>query len=145
MDQPDFATLLKTLTPAQLDFVRARLWSQSDRDAAEKAGIHPSTVCRWENLNDVRMCITLAKQDGVVIAAEELRRMIPDAMDALRDELKARRGSSKRLDAIVEVLNRTIGKPTDKQEVSGPGGGAQNVRVIVEWIDGDTDQAAPPA
>lgn len=145
MNSQELATLLKTLTPTQLDFVQARLSLQSDSEAAKAINVHPSTVSKWPNLEDVRMCITLAKMDGILLGQEKLRRLIPKAIDALEDEIEARRGSRKRLDAIVEVLNRTIGKPTDKQEVSGPGGGAQNVRVIVEWIDGDTDQAAPPA
>jgi hypothetical protein len=54
----------------------------------------------------VRMCVSLAKQDGVLLGAEELRRQVGDAIRTLADELKGRRGSKTRLDAANSILDR---------------------------------------
>lgn len=123
----DLAALLKQLTPKQLDFVQARLFASTDSEAAAQIGIHQDSVYRWPNIATVRECVALAKQDGILLASEKLRRAAGLAVDVLVDELEAKRGSRKRLDAAVEILNRTIGKPTDKHEVSGASGGALEI------------------
>lgn len=121
--------LLKTLTPKQLDFLQARLFAGSDSEAAEQIGLAPDTVYRWANIATVRECVALAKQDGILLAAEKLRRAAGQAVDVLVDELEAKRGSRKRLDAAIEILNRTIGKPTERQEVGALGGGPLEIVV----------------
>lgn len=118
-ESSQLADLLKTLTPTQLDFVQARLSLQTDKAAAEKVGIHPSTVSRWDNVADVQTCVSLAKQDGVILATEKLRRAASLAVDTIIDEMQARRGSSKRLDAAQTILDR-LGvdvKQTIRQQV----------------------------
>ncbi len=45
---PNLADMLKMLTPLQLDYVAARINTQTDKAAADKLGIHPQgfTICR---------------------------------------------------------------------------------------------------
>ncbi len=116
---PNLADMLKMLTPLQLDYVAARINTQTDKAAADKLGIHPTTISKWPNLADVQTCVSLAKQDGVILATEKLRRAASLAVDTIIDEMQARRGSSKRLDAAQTILDR-LGvdvKQTIRQQV----------------------------
>jgi len=119
MANETLAELLKTLTATQLAFVQARMYATSDKAAAEEAGISVSALYQWSNLADVRQCILLAKQDGVILATEKLRRAASLAVDTIIDEMQARRGSSKRLEAAQTILDR-LGvdvKQTIRQQV----------------------------
>ena len=134
---PNLADMLKMLTPLQLDYVAARINTQTDKTAADKLGIHPTTISKWPNLADVQTCISLAKQDGVILATEKLRRAASLAVDTIIDEMQARRGSSKRLDAAQTILDR-LGvdvKQTIKQQVEQAG----TVKVIIEYVELDAD------
>jgi len=119
MANETLAELLKTLTATQLAFVQARMYATSDKAAAEEAGISVSALYQWSNLADVRQCILLAKQDGVILATEKLRRLASRAVDVIADEMTAKRGSSKRLEAAMTALDR-LGvdvKQTIRQQV----------------------------
>jgi len=119
MANETLAELLKTLTATQLAFVQARMYATSDKAAAEEAGISVSALYQWSNLADVRQCILLAKQDGVILATEKLRRLASRAVDVIADEMTAKRGSSKRLEAAQTILDR-LGvdvKQTIRQQV----------------------------
>ena len=148
MTDTSLADLLKTLTTTQLDFVRARMFALSDKAAAEEAKIPVTTVYNWSNLADVRECVRLAKQDGVLLGAEELRRQVGAAVKTLADELKGRRGTKTRLDAANSILDR-VGldvKQTIKQQVEQAG----TVKVIIEYVELDADGTptateAPPS
>jgi len=116
---PNLADMLKMLTPLQLDYVAARINTQTDKAAADKLGIHPTTISKWPNLADVQTCVSLAKRDGVILATEKLRRAASLAVDTIIDEMQARRGSSKRLEAAQTILDR-LGvdvKQTIRQQV----------------------------
>lgn len=70
----ELGSLLKTLTPRQLDFVRARLECESDAGAARTAGIHPKLVAKWKAAGaPLDAIIQLAKLDSVDVAVEQLR------------------------------------------------------------------------
>jgi hypothetical protein len=119
MADTSLADLLKTLSPTQLEFVQARMFASSDAEAARESGIAVSTVYGWPNLADVRECVKLSKMDGITVAQEKLRRLASRAVDVIADEMTAKRGSSKRLEAAMTALDR-LGvdvKQTIRQQV----------------------------
>lgn len=119
MADTSLADLLKTLSPTQLDFVQARMFASSDAEAARETNIAVSTVYGWPNLADVRECVKLSKLDGITVAQEKLRRLASRAVDVIADEMTAKRGSSKRLEAAMTALDR-LGvdvKQTIRQQV----------------------------
>jgi len=115
----DLDALLRNLSASQLSFVSARLWASSDVEAARQVGISDSTVYQWDNLADVRECVRLARLDSVQIAREKLRRVASRAVDVIEDELSARRGTSKRLDAALAALDRVGVSPKNTLELAG--------------------------
>lgn len=118
-DNATLADMLKTLTPVQLDFVQARMYALTDSDAAAQLGINRESVYRWPNIETVRECVKLSKMDGITVAQEKLRRLASRAVDVIADEMTAKRGSSKRLEAAMTALDR-LGvdvKQTIRQQV----------------------------
>jgi hypothetical protein len=81
------------------------MFASSDAEAARESGIAVSTVYGWPNLADVRECVKLSKMDGITVAQEKLRRLASRAVDVIADEMTAKRGSSKRLEAAMTALD----------------------------------------
>ena len=112
----ELAALLKTFTDTQMRFLECRLRCNTTTEAAEAAGISREAYYKWDNRADIDRAITLIRTDGVILTAEILRRAAPDAAHALTANLKDKRPQV-RHNAAVEVLNRTVGKPVEKQSV----------------------------
>lgn len=105
-DVKDLATLLKTLTASQLAFVRERLVTTTDAEAARIVGVAPETASRWKAAGaPIDEIIWLARSDSVEVAREELRRLATKAVNVIEDEMDRKRGA-KRLDAALAVLDR---------------------------------------
>lgn len=103
----EFGQLLKQLTPEQLSFVQHRLLSTSDAEAARRAGIARNTMLNWKaNGVPLDKLVKLGRLDGVEVAREKLRRLASKAVDVIEDEMKAKRGSPRRLEAAIQALNR---------------------------------------
>lgn len=111
--------MLRSLTSTQLAFVNARLYALNDLEAAQAVGMSPSTMYQWENLDDIRECVKLARLDSIQISREKLRRVASKAVDVIEDELAARRGTSKRLDAALAALDRVGVSPKNTVELAG--------------------------
>ena len=126
---PQLASILRTLSPDQIRFVQRRIYERTDADAARELGIPVSTVYSWDNKAAVNEAVMLARADGVHVAQERLTRLLAKAIDVLDAEMDDNRN---RLDAAREVMDRALGKAVQKQEHSGPGGGAIEIR----WGDG---------
>ena len=135
-----FAELIEGLTPLQLDWVAHRLESKSDREASRRLGINKDTPGNWKAegvpLDEI---VLTAKQDGVVLVRRRILADLNAAYDVKRAGLKSR-NEKIRQDVSTEILDRGIGKATQKQEISGPDGGPQEV--ILRWPDGRI--AEPP-
>jgi hypothetical protein len=112
----ELAALLKTFTDTQMRFLECRLRCNKTTEAATMAGIGRTTYYEWENRADIDRAVELIRMDGVILTAEILRRAAPDAAHALTANLKDKRPQV-RHNAAVEVLNRTVGKPVEKQTV----------------------------
>lgn len=118
--------VLRTLSPEQLKFVERRMYERSDADAARALGIPTSTVYSWDNKADVNEAVKLASMDGVHVAKERLHRLLGKAIDGLEIELGNKRN---RMPAIQEVFDRTLGKPVQRNELSGPDGDAIDLKL----------------
>lgn len=63
-------------------------------------------------------------------AKKALWKMVPTAITHLEDEIHA--GTKNALPAAVQVLNRTLGVPTETVELNGPGGEPFVLRVEIQ-------------
>lgn len=117
------------MTTNQLRYLSVRGECKNEKEAAEMLGLKPQTVYNWPDT--VREAFELMLFDGVLVAGEILRRNLPKAaavkVAALDSEI-----DNIRQHAATEVLDRGLGKPTQRQELSGPDGGAI---VVVNWDD----------
>lgn len=133
-DEEKLRKILRGLTPQQLRFVAVRPHCNSDAEAAIEAGISPSTVWRWPQR--VHAAVRLMSGDGMIASHELLRSALPkaamrkiDALDSLDERIQQA--------AATEILDRFHGKPTQKNEVSAPGGGP--VQLVVEYVNKRSD------
>ena len=126
----ELGSLLKTLTPRQLDFIRARLECESDAEAARTAGIHPKLVAKWKAAGaPLDAIVQLAKLDSVEVAIERLRRLVNPALDVFEDELRDKRT---RHAAAREILDRAGLVAETKTVVAGDP--AAPVKILVEYV-----------
>jgi len=129
--QNDLATLLKVLTPRQLDFIRERLDAESDAAAARRMGIRPTLVAQWKEKGaPLDAIIHLAKLDSVEVGIERLRRLVNPALDVLEDELIDKRS---RHQAAVQILDRAGLVAGSKTIVVGDP--ANPVTILVEYAN----------
>jgi hypothetical protein len=121
-------------TPEQARWVLWRLVTKTDQEAAKKTGVHPSTVSKWENKADLDAAVLrlLSSPTEAVMA------ILHDAAIAAAQVKVAGLGSkseSVRQGAATEILDRNIGKPMQKQEISGPEGGPLEHTYDVSGLD----------
>ena len=105
--------LVKNFTIDQLRYLAVRPFVRFNKEAAEAIGIAEETVCRWENKADVDEAVRLMVADGIILAAEILRRYVPQAAQELVTELGDIEVSM-RHKAAKEVLDRG-GLPAKQQ------------------------------
>lgn len=139
--------ILSKLTARQLAFISARLSSQSDKEAAKKAGIPSQTVYNWDEKEIINEAIRLAKTEALTLAREELSRLTLDAVAVLRDELSGKRGDKLRFDAAREVFDRAGLESTSKLDITSKGeqvGGfsdGQRAALIAAILERGTDDS----
>jgi len=114
-----FQSICDQLTIDQLRFVTARMNVSTDKEAAIATGINPDTVARWKYLGaPIDEAVKLLIHDGLVMSRTILRRSVAEAAAVKRaglysDDEKVRQVSA------TEILDRELGKPTQRQEVTG--------------------------
>lgn len=132
------ADILRTLSPDQLKFVECRIYERTDADAARILGIPVQTIYNWDNKADVNEAVKLARMDGVHVAQERLHRLMGKAIDGLESELD---NDDRRMEAVREVLDRTLGKPVQRNENKNDGG----IEVVVKHVQADRNRGAGAA
>ena len=115
---------LANATPEQARWVLARLTCTTDRAAARKVGIHPSTVSKWPNKPQLDRAVCDLLQTPVAAILEILQQHGMEAAQVLADELKHKN----RLAAANSILDRILGRAA--QPITGEGGGP--LTVIIE-------------
>lgn len=113
------AEILPQLNTNQLRYLAIRHDYSSDVEAAKLLEIRVETIYDWSPI--VKEALGLMLHDGVMVASEILRRNSSKAaaikaagLDS--DEERIRQ------DSASEILDRTIGKPTQRQELTGKDG-----------------------
>lgn len=116
-----FAQLWRGLTRNQQRFAVAMLECSSKKEASLAIGLEPQTVYRWSG--DVDAVIEMMMEDAAASAYEILKETVIKAamvrrggLDSLDEKL--------RYDAADAIMDRVMGKPTQRQEVTGADGGA---------------------
>lgn len=133
--------ILGRATPDQVRWVVARLSSKTDHEAARIAGVHPSTVSKWENKGDLDRAVNLLLQEPITAARSILERAAVDAAQVLVDSLTMK---GRQLVAANSVLDRVGVTGTNHIDVTS-GGKALKGYVNVspdDWPAG-TDKTDP--
>jgi len=116
ISEADFRRLWSGLLHNQQRYAIAMLKSSSKKNAALSIGIEPDTVYRWPI--EVEQCIEYMMLDAASAAKTILEEDAPKAamtkvhgLDSPDERIKQ--------DSASEILDRVIGKPTQRQEVGG--------------------------
>jgi hypothetical protein len=120
-----FSELIAELTPLQLDWLSYRIDSRSDREASRQARINKDTPARWKAegvpLDDI---VEAAKQDGVILVKRRIEADLNWAYDVKRGGLKSKSETIQQ-NVSSEILDRGIGKATQRQQVDVTSKGKQ--------------------
>jgi hypothetical protein len=135
----EIARLFDGLEDREIDYVLARSQMVSDTVAAQTAGISKATFYRWPaerraHLNELAQRL---KRNTALRAVMRLSEAAERAAERIV-ELTENRNPNVALRAAQDVLDRTIGKPTQRQEVTGAGGSALTIRI--EGVLDDDDR-----
>lgn len=107
MKDQDFLTeankILSQANPSQVSWVMARLTSSTDKEAAKKAKVHPTTVSAWGNKSELDKAVNLLLRHPVVAAIRILEEGAIKAVSVLFEELNNKRN---RLIAARDILDR---------------------------------------
>ncbi len=125
--------MLKRLTAEQLRFVQKRLYSNSDAEAANAAGIPLGTMYKWSDWVRVEVPRLLA-MDGVHLAAEMRRRVLPDAMAVKVDGLNSP-DEKLRQNVATELIEWEMGKAVQRTQMDQKG----DITLRVVYTDGTND------
>jgi len=120
---------LNGFTLEQRKWMIARLLTTSDAAAARAVGVHPSTVCKWAEKPEIDKAIADLLEDPKSQAAAILLDALAEAARVKVGGLRSRREQVRQATAE-QIMDRVLGKATQKQEVSGPDGAGIPIRVI---------------
>ena len=134
----------------QRKWVIERLQTKSDAAAARNVGINPTTGCRWENKPLLDWAVTELLKNPQEQAVEILTVAVVGAARAKLEGLKIKKedGTETWHQGIAtEVLNRVLGTPVQRSEVSGPKGGPIEIEDatnrLLEAIEGEVEAPLP--
>ena len=127
----ELGSICARLTVDQLRFVTARFNCSTDKEAARDIGISPDTVTYWKRSGvPIDDAVKLLAFDGVIMAREILRRSVAEAAAVKRAGLQSK-DEKIRQNASTEIMDRELGKPTQRVESKGE---VKN-EVIVSYVD----------
>ena len=112
--------LLRQLSMTQIRFVVARLETKSDKEAAEKIKISPTTVRCWDNKADVDEAVTMMRVDGMITALEIRRRNLAKAMAVKTAGLESD-DEKIRQSTATEIIEWEMGKAIQKSDLTTNG------------------------
>jgi hypothetical protein len=115
------AEFLPKLSREQLRFIVAMQEYPSKTAAAEAIGLKPNTVYKWPKVIDD--ALELIQQDVANAARQMRKQMLLKAMHVKLGGLESDDELVKQRVAT-EIIEGELGKPTQRQEHSGPDGGA---------------------
>jgi hypothetical protein len=118
----DLINKLKGLNSRELDYVMARSSHNTIKDACDEIELSTGTFYHWDNKDELEDLAKALRLDRHVEVELKLRDALPDAVQVVIEGLKERRYDTK-FKAAVEILDRTMGKATQKidQNVNASG------------------------
>lgn len=126
----DLRTILDQLEDAKLDYVYERSKTRTDAEGIRAAGVSRSTFYKWadrEKLNELAQELKRRRKmlAELVIeeAAEKAARVKVEGLESRKEHIKQ--------DAASEILDRTIGKPSQHLEHTGKDG--QEIIINLSW------------
>ena len=125
--------LLKGATPEQRKWVMARIAATSDLAAARIIGMDRHTVARWSNKSKLDQAVAALLAEPQSAALAIIQEAVTEAARLKVAGLKSRKEPIAQA-AATEILDRVLGKALQQTQVSGPGGGALPVEVIVKKL-----------
>jgi len=129
--------LLKTFTADQLRFVDYRMHADSDKEAAEQAGMNVNSIYQWRNKQDINEAVQLAQYDGVILGWARIHRLLGRAIDILSEGIEQGIVGDRGWDAMLEVLDRLGMTAPTKHKHEGTGDDGSFVVRVVGGIDTD--------
>jgi hypothetical protein len=114
----DLIRKLQELRPEELDYVMARSSNNSIAAACKAADLSQSTFYRWDNREELDSLAFALRLDRHIEVELKLPDALPEAVETIIAGLQERRYDTK-FKAAVEILDRTMGKATQKQEITG--------------------------
>ena len=117
---------LMEIKPEQRKWVIERLQVTSDAAAARLVGIDPATVCRWDNKALLDWAVNELLKHPQQQAIEILTVAVVGAARAKLEGLRIKKEDGTEMwhqGVATEVLNRVLGAPVQRSELSGPDGG----------------------
>lgn len=133
----DLGQILDNLSAEELAYVYERSTTHKDATAYKAAGISKSTFyerydeTRRDELNDLAFQI---RKERTLLANRELIAKAQDAAQVLT-KLLTDENPNVKLKAATEILDRTMGKPTQKTELFGESGGPVQIEVVYKNRD----------
>jgi len=137
---------LARLSTDQIRFVVARQEFSTDKEAAQEIGVKPDTVYQWKHKGvPIDEAVRLMAFDGIEVASELRRRNLAKAMAVKVAGLDSTKEVT-RQNVATEIIEWEMGKPMQKQEITGAAGGDLVFRVVYEdEPDSDPDDNAEAA
>lgn len=125
----DVNTIFADLDSKEIDYVYARANSVSDAEALRACGFSRGWLNSHDK-DDLNERALKFKTDNVLKAQMELDSALPEAAIGLVKLLKSR-NENIRIKAQTEILDRRMGKPTQKVDQKTEHSGS----IVIEWDD----------
>ena len=106
------------LNETQIECIRLLVKGTTKTDIAKELHINRTTVYDWLKLEEFKAELDKCQQEYLDSAIYKLKRAAPVAADKLLELLSHSTFDKVKLDAAINVLDRTTGKATTKVEVS---------------------------
>jgi hypothetical protein len=123
-------TVFDGLDTREIEYVQARANAKSDLEALRLCGFSRG----WLNSHDKENLNKRAlefKTDGILRAQMKLDEALPKAVDGLVKLLDSRNENIK-IKAQTEIMDRRMGRPVQKSEVTGADGNA--LEIVVKYV-----------
>jgi len=132
----DLRTELDQLEDLRINYVIARAKVNSDAQGYKLAGIAKTSFYTWsaeerERLNNLAQRI---KREVALRIMIQLQDAAEQAANVKVDGLKSRNEHVKQ-NSATEILDRVLGRPTQRQELTGAEG--MPLKIIIDWDGGD--------
>lgn len=135
MLKEDILGLLDGLSSQEAEFVMSRSRSTSDAEAYRKANISKGTYYTWPSERRDYLC-ELAEQvrrDRYVAVEMKLRMALESVVDDMIAMAGSRKVSTHKRWAMERILDETLGRPSQRVQLTGGDGGAIQVTYVNDW------------